>query len=90
MAHTTREGGPRIVRECTYPLTAARCVDLIVSDLAVIEVRPNGLLLRETAPGVSAHQVQQFTGARLAISADLHEMALVANPKRRGFDSQSL
>jgi len=76
MAHTTRDGGPRILRECTYPLTAARCVDLIVSDLAVIEVRAGGLLLRETAPGVSAEQVQQFTGAHLDISADLHEMVL--------------
>ena len=76
MAHTTRGGEPRIVRECSYPLTAPRCVDLIVTDLAVIEVTPAGLLLRELAPGVGAEEVQAATEPRLALAGDLREMAL--------------
>ena len=76
MAHTTRDGAPRIVSECSYPLTAPRCVDLIVTDLAVIEVMPEGLLLCELAPGVSAEEVQAATEPRLALAGDLREMAL--------------
>jgi 3-oxoacid CoA-transferase subunit B len=76
MAHTTREGDPRILRECTYPLTAARCVDLVVTDLAVIEVRPDGMWLLEVAPGVSAEQVQAFTEPALHLDVGLREMAL--------------
>ena len=76
MAHRTREGGSRIVRECSYPLTAPACVDLIVTDLAVIEVTAAGLLLRELAPGVSADEVRAATEAELALAEDLHEMSL--------------
>lgn len=76
MAHRTRDGAPRIVRECSYPLTAPGCVDLVVTDLAVIEVTPRGLLLTEVAPGVSAEEVQAATEPRLALAPDLAEMAL--------------
>jgi 3-oxoacid CoA-transferase subunit B len=65
MEHTTREGEPRILEACTYPLTARRCVDLIVTNLAVIEVTGEGLALRELAPGVDADEVQTATAARL-------------------------
>lgn len=76
MAHTTREGDPRILPECSYPLTAPRCVDLIVTDLAVIAVEESGLVLREVAPGVTAEQVQARTGVELSLAPDLGEMAL--------------
>ena len=76
MAHRTREGGSRIVRACSYPLTAPACVDLIVTDLAVIEVTADGLLLRELAPGVTADEVQAATEPKLIRADDLREMAL--------------
>ena len=76
MAHTTREGDPRILPECSYPLTAPRCVDLIVTDLAVITVEESELVLREVAPGVTAEQVQARTGVKLSLAPDLHEMDL--------------
>ena len=76
MAHTTRDGAPRIVRECSYPLTAGGCVDLIVTDLAVIEASPEGLVLRELAPGVTAADVQASTEPALTLADDLREMEL--------------
>ncbi len=76
MEHVTRTGEPRILRRCTYPLTAQRCVDLIVTDLAVIEVDENGLLLRETAPGVSAAEIQALTEAPLRLVPNLRPMSL--------------
>ena len=63
--HTTRTGEPKIVAECTYPLTGVRCVDRIYTNLAIIDVINDGLLVRELAPGVSFAELQQKTGARL-------------------------
>lgn len=65
MEHTTREGAPKIVKECTYPLTGLVCVDTIVTDLAVIDVKPAGLFLREAAPGWTLPEIQELTGAPL-------------------------
>ena len=69
MEHVTREGEPRILRECTYPLTARECVNLIVTNLAVIEVTARGLVLLETAPGVTVEEVVSLTAAPLDTSA---------------------
>ena len=76
MAHVTRAGEPRIVEVCDYPLTAERCVDVIIADLAVIDVTPDGLSLRETAPGISAAEVSRWTGAPLLIPDHVPEMSL--------------
>src|ERR1700761_2329020 len=69
MEHNTKDGAPKIVKHCNYPLTALRCVDVIVSDLAVIDVKPRGLVLRETAPGWTMKEIQDLTGAPLIAGA---------------------
>ena len=76
MSHTTRDGRPRIRRRCEYPLTAPGVVDLVVTNLAVIEVYPDGLLLTEVAPGVAPDVVQARTEPKLHVSLQLHEMNL--------------
>ena len=76
MEHTTRDGEPRILPECTYPLTGKACVRLVVTDLAVIEVAGEGLVLREVAPGVSVEDVLARTAARLRVPAAVRAMEL--------------
>jgi 3-oxoacid CoA-transferase B subunit len=77
MEHTTKEGAPKIVKQCTYPLTGLNCVDTVVTDLAVIDVKPQGLILREVAPGWTAAEVQNLTGAELIVKGQIPEMHLV-------------
>lgn len=76
MIHTTKENKPKIVKECQYELTAKRCVSLIVTDLAVIEVTPAGLLLKEVAPGFTTDEIQAVTEPPLIIAKDLKEIEL--------------
>lgn len=76
MEHTTPKGQMKILKTCTYPLTAARCVSLIVTDIAVLEVTSKGLLLTETAPGWTEEEVQALTEPTLFISPNLKEIEL--------------
>ena len=76
MLHTTKEGEPRVVKSCTYPLTARQCVSLIVTDLAVIEVTGEWLVLKEIAPGWTVPEVQGLTAAKLIPAAYLKEIEL--------------
>ncbi|HEY6249030.1 MAG TPA: CoA transferase subunit B [Candidatus Angelobacter sp.] len=71
MEHTTREGAPKILKKCTLPLTGMKVVDTIVTDMAYIRVTPQGLVLEEVAPGLTADDVQKATEARLIVSAQL-------------------
>jgi 3-oxoacid CoA-transferase B subunit len=76
MRHTTKDGAPRIVKQCSFPLTARRCVDKIFTDLAVIDVTEQGLVLKEIAPGWTAEEVQKLTEAPLIVAQDLKEIEL--------------
>lgn len=76
MEHTTQKGQPRLLKECSYPLTAPRCVDLIISDIAVIKVTPEGLVLRELVPGWTPQEVQALTEPHLLLAPDLQEIQL--------------
>jgi len=76
MTHTTKDGKPKIVKECKYELTARQCVSLIATDMAVIEVVPEGLVLKEIAPGFTPDEIQTVTEPRLIIASDLKEIEL--------------
>ena len=76
MEHVTEEGEAKVVKECSYRLTAPRCVSLIVTDLAVIEVTGKGLVLHEVAPGWTPQEVQAVTAAPLIVSPDCKEITL--------------
>ena len=70
MEHTARGGGHKIVRECSLPITGLACIQRIITDLAVIDVGPEGLVLRETAPRVTVDEVRAATGPELTVALD--------------------
>lgn len=76
MEHTNKDGEPKIMKKCTLPLTGAGVVKMIVTDMAVIDVTPQGLLLREIAPGLKPEDVQNSTEARLHVAPDVKPISL--------------
>ena len=76
MEHVAKGDDKKIVEKCTLPLTALAAVHRIITDLAVIDVTPEGLALRERAPGVSVEEIQAKTGPKLIVRGDVPEIAV--------------
>ena len=74
MTHCSKDGNPKIVRELTMPVTTRKRVNLIVTDLAVIEVTANGLVLKEVAPSWTPEEIQEQTEATLTVARDVREI----------------
>lgn len=74
MEHTTKEGRPKILKRCTLPITGLKVVDTIATEMAWIQVTPEGLMLEEIAPGLTVEDVQRATEAKLIVSSALRQM----------------
>jgi 3-oxoacid CoA-transferase B subunit len=74
MQHVSKDGKSKVLKKCTLPLTGIKCVNVIVTELAVIEVTARGLTLLERAPGVSVEEIKQATEARLIVEGNIPEM----------------
>ncbi|HRI66517.1 MAG TPA: CoA transferase subunit B [Polyangium sp.] len=78
MDHAAKNGAPKILKECALPLTGRRVVHRIITDLAVVDVMPEGLVLREIAPGLSVREIQEKTEPSLLVSPEIKEIDLGA------------
>jgi 3-oxoacid CoA-transferase subunit B len=76
MQHSNPKGEPKLLSKCTLPLTGVKCVRKVVTDLAVLDITPEGFLLLERAPGVSVEEIKAKTAGRLIIIGDVKEMRL--------------
>jgi 3-oxoacid CoA-transferase subunit B len=74
MTHTDKHGNPKLLNECTLPLTGVNCITRIITDLAVLEVVDGAFLLKERAPGVTVEDIQAKTGGKLVVSENVTEM----------------
>jgi 3-oxoacid CoA-transferase subunit B len=75
MEHTNKDGQPKILKKCTLPLTGVKVVNMIVTEMAVIQVTPQGLVLEEIAPGLAPEDVQKATEPKLIVSPTLRPMS---------------
>ena len=75
MEHTNKDGQPKILKKCTLPLTGVKVVNMIVTEMAVIQVTPQGLVLEEIAPGLTPEDVQRVTAPKLIVSPTLKPMS---------------
>lgn len=76
MQHTNPKGESKLLSKCTLPLTGLACVRKVVTDLAVIDITPDGFVLKETAPGVSVDEIKAKTLGRLIVAEDVKEMVV--------------
>lgn len=76
MTHNNRKGAPKLLKACALPLTGVQCVDLIITDLAVFDVTDSGLVLIETAPGISVEEITEKTEASFTVSDNLKSMSI--------------
>jgi len=74
MEHANKEGKPKLLHQCTLPLTGKRCVSALCTDLAWIDITPDGPVLRELAPGATVEGVQKLTGPKLIVDPGLRDM----------------
>jgi 3-oxoacid CoA-transferase subunit B len=74
MEHSSKDGKPKILKQCSLPLTGKRCVSAICTDHAWLDVTKDGLVLREVAPGVTAEQVQKITEPKLIVAPDVRTL----------------
>ena len=74
MQHTNPKGEPKLLKHCTLPLTGVKCVRKIVTDLAVLDITPDGFRLLERAPGVTVEEIKAKTAGRLVIGGEVREM----------------
>ena len=75
MDHNTKDGSPKIVEQCTYPLTGRHCVTTVYTDIAVIDIKPEGCVVREKFADMTMDELQARTGARLTLANDWHLLA---------------
>ena len=76
MSHTNKRGQSKLLRQCTLPLTGVRCVKKVVTNMAVLDITPEGFKLIERAPGVSIEEIKNATEGRLVVEGDIPEMKI--------------
>lgn len=76
MMHTNKKGKSKLLKSCTLPLTGVKCVKKVVTNMAVLDITPNGFKLIERAPGVSVEEIQAATEGRLIVEGDIPEMQI--------------
>lgn len=76
MMHTNRAGESKLLTECTLPITGVKCVKKVVTNLAVLDITPEGFKLIERAPGVSVDEIKNATAGRLVVEGDIPEMTI--------------